>query len=64
MDKKVMRWICPNCGEHLFAFEDDEGYARCICARCRVVMVMKRKSRRKQLLEINAPYGTEVIEYQ
>lgn len=61
MNSKIVRWHCPNCGELLSALKTDDGLARSICPLCRAAMVMKRKGRRKQILETDAPYGTECL---
>ena len=51
----IISWGCPNCLTLLSGICDEEGYARLICHNCGAGMVMKKKSRRKFLLEITAP---------
>lgn len=52
---RIMSWGCPNCFEKLSGLSNEDGYTRLICHKCGSLMVMKRISRRKHLLEITAP---------
>ncbi len=53
----IITWGCPNCLKPVSGISDENGYVRIICPNCGTAMVMRKITRRKNLLEITAPQG-------
>ena len=52
---------CPNCGNRVTGYKNDEGVIKMDCGRCTTVLVRRFKSRRHETIDVYAPKGTERI---
>ena len=49
--------FCPNCGQKIHGYRDNEGVIKMRCVRCSVVTVRSIMGRRHNRLDIYAPTG-------
>ena len=54
--------FCQNCGKKIIGYRNKEGLIKVQCPYCNVRYVCKKKSRRKEVVEIIAPNGEEFTE--
>lgn len=54
---RIMTIGCPNCLIPVHGIQDEDGFVRICCPNCGTLMVVRKISRRKAVIEINAPSG-------
>ncbi len=57
---KPTRRHCINCGQVLTGYRNENGLVKLQCARCGLVMVSKRISRRRERIDITPPHGEQI----
>ena len=51
----IMSWYCCNCGTHVSAIRNKEGFYKVKCPKCKSCSVRKMMGRRRDVIEIFAP---------
>lgn len=58
---KIYEMYCTNCGKKLYGHKDKGGRIKIVCDYCGVCYEKKRESRRREIMRITVPEGTEFI---
>ena len=60
-DWKLSERYCQNCGKKIKGYRNIKGVVKMTCPNCGALYIGKQVSRRKEIVEITAPAGRDIL---
>lgn len=60
-DWKLSERYCQNCGKKIKGYRNIKGVVKMTCPNCGALYIGKQVSRRKEIVEITAPEGRDIL---